>query len=135
MLVGPGQGGDSPMLPPLLASVRVPRPGPGRPRRTPDALLGDKAYSARAHREHLRARGITTVIPEPADQLAHRKRRGSTGGRPVNFNREQYKQRNVVERCFNRLKQWRALATRYDKHAVIYRGGLLLGAIVIWLRT
>ena len=122
------------MLPPLLASLTVPRLGPGRPRTTPTALLGDKAYSARAHREHLRARGVTTVIPEPADQIANRKRRGSAGGRPVNLDKKLYKRRNVIERCFNRFKQWRALATRYDKHAVIYRGGLLLAAVLLWLR-
>ena len=123
------------MLPPLLASLRVPRRGPGRPRTTPTALLGDKAYSARAHREHLRARGVTTVIPEPADQIANRKRRASAGGRPVNFDHNAYRGRNVVERAFNHVKNWRALATRYDKHANIYRGGLVLAAIVLWLRT
>ncbi len=75
ILIGPGQGGDSPMLPALLASLRVPRLGAGRPRTTPDALLGDRAYSARADRAHLRTRRVTTVIPEPADQAAHRRRR------------------------------------------------------------
>ena len=135
ILVGPGQAGDSPMLPALLASLRVPRLGPGRPRTTPDALLGDKAYSARAHREHLRARGVTTVIPEPADQLANRQRRGSAGGRPVNFDPDTYRARNVIERCFNRLKNWRALATRYDKHATIYRGGLVVAALYLWLSS
>lgn len=121
------------MLPPPLASLRVPRPGPGRPGTTPDALLGDKAYSAQAHRAHLRARDVTTVIPEPSDQPARRKRRGSGGPRLVNFDSDRYKQRNVVERCFNRLKQWRAIATRYGKHAVIYRGGIVLASIILWL--
>ena len=74
------------------------------------------------------------MVPEPADQLAHRKRRGSAGGRPVNLDKVLYKRRNVIERCFNRFKNWRALATRYDKHAVIYRGGLLLAAVLLWLR-
>ena len=44
------------------------------------------------------------------------------------------RQRNTVERCFNRLKQWRGLATRYDKTAVNYRGGLILAAVVLWIR-
>ena len=135
VLVGPGQGGDSPMLNPLLDQLKVPRHGPGRPRTTPDALLGDKAYSARPHRQALRTRGVRVVIPEPTDQLAHRKRRGSAGGRPVAFDRDAYRGRNVVERAFNRCKQWRAVATRYDKHAVIYRGGVVLAAILIWLRS
>jgi transposase len=42
---------------------------------------------------------------------------------------------NVVERCFNQLKAWRGLATRYDKHALVVRGALVLRAIVLWLRT
>ncbi len=123
------------MLPALLASLRVPRLGPGRPRTTPHALLGDKAYSARAHRAHLRSRRVTAVIPEPTDQVAHRQRRGSRGGRPVRFDPDAYRNRNVIERAFNRLKQWRALATRYDKHATIYRGGLVVAALLLWLRS
>ncbi|MFD5514348.1 IS5/IS1182 family transposase, partial [Streptomyces sp. NPDC127051] len=46
--------------------------------------------------------------------------------------REVYKQRNTVERCINKLKQWRGLATRYDKTAAIYLAGLHLAAIFIW---
>lgn len=133
VLVGTGNGGDSPMLPALLASLRVARLGPGRARRRPDALLADKAYSARAHRAHLRSRGIKTVIPERSDQIGHRQRRGRAGGRPVDFDAETYKQRNVVERGFNRIKQWRGLATRYDKHATTYRGGVVLASILLWL--
>jgi transposase len=129
----PGQAGDSPALPHLLAELRVSRTGPGRPRTRPEALRGDKAYSARGHRAHLRARGITAVIPEPSDQIAHRKRRGSRGGRPVAFDSEDYKNRNVVERAFNHLKNWRGIATRYDKHALIYRGGVVLASILLWL--
>ena len=131
--MAPGQGHDGQMLADLLAEIRVPRLGPGRPRTTPDSLLGDKAYSSRATRTRLRARGIQVVIPEPADQQANRKRRGSRGGRPVTFDRELYKNRNVVERSFNLLKQWRALATRYDKLAIVYRAGAVLAAILTWL--
>ena len=132
---GPGQGGDSPMLTVLLGYLRVARCGPGRPRTTPQALLGDKAYSSRATRKLLRDRGITTVIPEPADQQGHRRRRGSAGGRPVGHDVERYKDRNVIERSYEKLKQWRGLATRYDKLAVIFRGGAILRSIVLWLRT
>ena len=133
LIVSPGQAGDSPALPRLLAELRVARPGPGRPRTTPNRLRGDKAYSSRGTRARLRARGITAVIPEPADQAGHRKRRGSRGGRPVSYDVQDYKQRNVVERFFNRMKQWRGLATRYDTHAVCYRGGVVLAAILDWL--
>ena len=133
-IVSPGQAGDSPVLPMLLAELRVNSHLRGRPRTTPIALRGDKAYSSRGHRELLRARGIRAVIPEPADQAANRKRRGSAGGRPVAFDAEDYKQRNVVERFFNRLKNWRGVASRYDKLATVFRGSVVLAAIVDWLR-
>lgn len=118
----------------LLDQVHVPRRGPGRPRTTPTAVRGDKAYSSRANRELLRARGIKAVIPERADQIANRQRKGSVGGRPVGYDVEDYKGRNVVERFFNRMKHWRALASRYDKHVVNYRGVVVLAAIVDWLK-
>ena len=120
------------MLPVLLAALEIPRIGPGRARTRPDALLADKAYSSRGHRALLRSRGIKAVIPEPADQIGHRKRKGSRGGRPVSYDRDHYKNRNVIERSFNNFKQWRGLASRYDKLAVNYRGGAVLRAILIW---
>ncbi|QKV75764.1 transposase [Amycolatopsis sp. Hca4] len=76
-----------------------------------DRVRGDKAYSSRAIRGHLRDRGIAAVIPEPADHVGPRKRRGSRGGRPPAVD---YRGRYVVERRFNLLKQWHSLATRYD---------------------
>ena len=135
LLLGPGQGGDSPMFAHMLDAVRVPRRGPGRPRTRPTRVLADKAYSSRANRDLLRARGITAVIAQPSDQAAHRKRRGRAGGRPPAFDVDAYKGRNVVERSFNAIKQWRGLATRYDKLALTYRGGVVLAAIVTWLRA
>nr|WP_187291308.1 IS5 family transposase [Cellulomonas flavigena] len=135
VLLGPGQGGDAPMCLPVLNTIRVPRKGSGRPRTRPDAVLADKAYSSRAIRAELRRRGVVSVIPEPRNQQGHRKRRGSAGGRPVTYDPDQYKRRNVVERAFNALKHWRGLATRYDKHAVTYRGAVVLAAILAWLRA
>jgi transposase len=123
------------MFVPVLAAIRVPRLGPGRPPTRPDAVLADKAHSSKAIRAELRRRRITSVIPEPADQQGHLKRRGSRGGRPVSYDRNLCKGRNVVERAFNLLKHWRGLATRYDKHAVNYRGAVVLAAILTWLRT
>ncbi|MFI9122327.1 IS5 family transposase [Streptomyces bikiniensis] len=127
----PGQAGDAPAFEQVMARLRVLRQI-GRPRVTPDMVLADKAYSSRAIRRHLRRRGIRAVIPQPADQAANRKRLGRLGGRPPAFDREAYKQRNTVERCINKLKQWRGLATRYDKTATIYLAGLHLAAIFIW---
>lgn len=135
MLLGPGQGGDSPMFAPVVAALNVPRIGPGRARITPVRALADKAYSSRANRALLRRRGIQAVIPERGDQIANRRRRGSKGGRPVTYDTDAYKRRNVVERAFNIFKQWRALATRYDKLALTYRGGAVLRAITIWLKA
>ncbi|GGV99340.1 hypothetical protein GCM10010230_25230 [Streptomyces narbonensis] len=112
----------------------MPRSGAGRPRRKPDAVIADKAYSSRAIRQTLRRRGIRAVIPERADQKANRLRRGQAGGRPPAFDRELYKARNVVERCFGRLKQFRAIATRFDKLAVRYKAGVHLAALILWLR-
>jgi len=133
--VTPGQAGDSPMLGPLLGQLAVRRLGPGRPRTRPRAVIADKAYSSRGTRAMLRHRRITTVIPQPADQIAHRQRRGSAGGRPPAFDPLTYKSRNVIERSFNDHKQWRGIATRYDKLAAVYRGGVVLRAITIWLTT
>jgi len=129
-----GQAGDSPMLRWLLADLAVARPGRGRPRTRPDQLLGDKAYSSRANRALLRGKRVTTVIPQRGDEICHRLRRGAAGGRPPSFDPLTYKRRNVVERSFNDHKQWRGIATRYDKLAYTYRGAVVLRAIIIWLR-
>jgi transposase len=129
-----GQDGDSPMLPFLLQGLSVPRQGPGRPRTKPDAVLADKAYSSKAHRELLRSRKITAVIPEREDQKRHRKNRGPAGGRPPGFDAQVYKGRNVVERGFSVLKQWRGIATRYDKLHETYRAAVVLHGVVSWLK-
>lgn len=129
-----GNVNDTTQFAALLAAIRVPRQGPGRPRTRPDWLVADKAYSSRANRSLLRRRGIGHTIAEPADQAAHRRRRGRQGGRPVGFDPARYRRRNHVERCFNTLKQWRGIATRYDKTATSYLGGLLLAALLTWTK-
>lgn len=130
----PGQAGDSPQFAAVLAGVKVPGPV-GRPRTRPAAVAADKAYSARANRARLRTRGIKAVIPEKADQAANRKKKGSRGGRPVTHDAELYKHRNTVERCINKIKAWRGLATRYDKTPESYLAGLQLRGSLIWLRS
>ena len=133
VLLTGGNVHDSPMFPQLMAALRVARPGPGRPRTRPDYLLADKGYSSRANRRLLRERGIGHTIPEKTDQAGHRRRRGSAGGRPPGFDRDRYGRRNTIERGFCQLKQWRGLATRYDKHARNYAGALSLAALLTWL--
>jgi len=130
-----GQAGDNPQLTALLDRIRVPRIGPGRARRRPDHLLADKGYSHPSTRRELRRRGIGHTIPERSDQKAARTAQGPAGGRPPTFRADRYRHRNVVERCFNRLKQWRGIATRYDKKATNYEGGILLAALILWTRN
>jgi transposase len=114
--------------------LKIARRGPGRPRTRPGRVLADKAYSSSAIRSHLRGRGIRVTIPEPAGQIANRLRRGSKGGRPPAFDPAAYKQRNTVERAFCKLRQHRAVATRYDKRDFTWRGTIDVASIRIWLR-
>jgi transposase len=114
----------------VMAKVRIARPGPGRPRTRPDRVVADKGYSARKIRAYLRRRGIAATIPERIDQINGRIRRGETLCR---LDKAAYRRRNVVERCFNRLKQNRAPATRYDKRASHYQAMVTLACLRLWL--
>ena len=98
--------------------------GPGQP--------GDGREAADLAPAVIPSTGARQVLG--ACKLGHRAKRGSRGGRPVSYDAQDYKQRNVIERAFNRLKQWRGIATRYDKHALVYRGAVVLASILLWLR-
>jgi len=134
ILLTPGQAGDNPELLPLLDQVSVGSPWGGRPRKRPRRVIADKAYSHPVTRRALRARRIAFTCPERSDQIARRKAKGPGGGRPPVFDKDTYKQRNVVERCFGRLKQFRGLATRYAKRAAYYRSEVVIATIALWLR-
>ncbi|MGZ1492260.1 IS5 family transposase [Brevibacterium sediminis] len=134
VVVTGGQRQDGGILPQVLADIRVPRVGGGRPRTCPGAVLADRAYGYTSNRDYLRSRGIRAVIPEKKDQIATRKRRGSKGGRPPAFDAGAYRNRNVVEGSFAYVKQSRGLATRYDKLAITYRAAVMISAILTWLR-
>lgn len=71
---------------------------------------------------------------KPENRITDRQRKGQRGGRPPKFDVESYQGRNVVERRFCDFKQWRGLATRYDKHALVYRAGIQIAAVVAWLQ-
>jgi transposase len=129
-----GNAADTTYFTTVLDSISVRDGRPGRPRSRPEWVLADKAYTSTANRTYVTQRGIKVTIPERADQKAGRARRGSAGGRPRTFDPQAYKGRNVVERCFNKLKQWRGIATRYDKTARSYLAGLTLAATLIWTR-
>ena len=72
------------------------------------------------------------MIPERKDQKERRRRRG---GRPPSFDSEAYRRRNAVERCVGRLKQWRGVATCYEKRASNYRAMVVIAALMIWLSS
>ena len=105
----------------------MPRPGgQGRPRKRPAHLLADRGYSYTTCRRLLRRRGIGHTIPTRVDQRGRR-------GRPPGFNPVLYGRRNVVERWVNRLKQWRGIATRFDKRAANYRAAVVIVSLILWL--
>ena len=100
-VLSPGQRHESRFFEPAMASL----PAGVKPA----ALAGDKAYSSKAIRDWLAQREIQDVIPTRKDET-----------RNENFDRELYRQRNVVERCIGWLKEKRRIATRYEKLAVHY---------------
>ena len=109
-MLTPGQAHDLTCAEPLIDNA------------DPDALIGDKAYDADAFVETLTARGITPVIPPKANR---------TTKRACDF--ALYRERNLVERFFNKLKHFRAIATRYDKLARNFLAGVQLAATIVLL--
>ena len=87
-----------------------------------EALIADKGYDSDAIREELRRAGIEPVIP------SRRNRK-----QPASFDRETYKQRNLIERMFNKLKNWRRVATRYDKSATSFLAFIAIASVKQWL--
>ena len=122
------------MLEAVLEGVRVPRKGRGRPKKRPHRVLCDRGYSYPGCRQSLRRRGIGCLIPERKDQRERRRRKGRSGGRPCHFDQAVYRRRNMVERCFLRLKQQRRVATRYDKKKESYQAFVTLASIRLWLK-
>ncbi|MFG2985414.1 transposase [Streptomyces sp. NPDC048258] len=130
--VGPTAGtrNDCTQAESVTGLIRVAGGGPGRPRLRQERVIADKGYSSRTFRAYLRWRGIKATFPERVDQLEGRARRRE---RPCLFGKAVYRRRNVVERCFHRLKQWRGIATRYDRHPDRYQAAITLASTLIWL--
>jgi transposase len=117
-----GQRHEQPVLPLLMERGAVKRAGRSRPRVRPARVAGDKGYSSPTIRRYLKERRIRAVIPTKANEAPD-----------PGFDRDAYRERNIVERLINRLKQWRRIATRYEKRAANYLAMLTFAAILLWL--
>jgi transposase len=115
-LLAPGQRHESKLFEPLMGV------GTGRPETRPERVVGDKGYSYGHIREYLLQSKTIAVIPLRSDQ-----------GWDPGFDRETYRKRNKIERLIGCLKQWRRIATRYEKRAASYLAMLTLASIVLWL--
>jgi transposase len=109
-LITPGNSHDLAGARELLATARLPR-----------CLLADRAYDARSLRDWLAERRVKAVIP-PNPARKH----------PHSYDPKAYKLRNLIERMFCRLKDFRRIATRYDKRADIYLSAIHLAAALTW---
>jgi transposase len=118
----PGQQHESQAFEQLMDNGAGKRRQRGRPRRRPRRVAGDKAYSSQRIRRWLRQHGIRVTIPPKANE----RRRGA-------FDKQLYKLRAKVEQLINRLKQFRRIATRYEKRGDNYLGMVTLGAILLYL--
>lgn len=117
-----GQRHETTRLEALMEQGAVKRVGRGRPKVRPNRVLGDKAYSSCKIRRYFKRRGIGYTIPRRADET-----------RTGPFNRTLYKERNCIERLINRLKQFRRVATRYEKRAVNFLAMVTIASIMLWL--
>lgn len=122
MLLTPGQQHESTVFEQLMEQGALKRPRGGRPRLRPKRVVGDKGYSSGKSRRYLRRRGIRYTIPRKKNE----KRTGP-------FDRAIYRERNRVERLINRLKQFRRLATRYEKRGKSYHAMWVIAATLLWL--
>lgn len=95
---------------------------PGRPRLRPARIAGDKGYDSAALRMALRQRHIEPIIPSRCNRR-----------RQIAFDKIRYRERNVIERCINKLKQWRRVATRYEKLAANYAAVILIAVSMRFL--
>lgn len=122
LVLTPGQRHEAMVFEQLLESGAVKRRGPGRPKRRPRRVVGDKGYSSRQIRQYARQHGIRITIPRKQNEC-----------RTGPFDRAIYRLRNRIERLINRCKQFRRLATRYEKRAAYYQAMWLIAATILWV--
>jgi transposase len=123
LVLTPGQRHEVVLFAQLMEGGAVKRRGAGRPKRRPHRVVGDKGYSSGQIRQYARQHGIRITIPRKPHE-----------GRKGPFNRALYRLRNRIERLVNRCKQFRRIATRYEKRAANYKAMWLLAATILWLR-
>ncbi|RYE89650.1 MAG: IS5 family transposase [Cytophagaceae bacterium] len=111
LIATPGQAGDSPQTLPLLKDLQ------------PGKVLADTAYDSDENRAYCTQNGIEAVIPNRPNRLE-----------PTPLDEDMYRDRNKIERFFGRLKQYRRLATRYDKTVISFLAFWHIGAMLDWLR-
>jgi len=111
LILTPGQRGDAPLAPALLEGL------------SPRRVLADKAYDSNALRALIVDMGAQAVIPC-----------NPTRKRLIPYDFEAYKLRNAIERCFNKLKHFRRIATRFDRRAIHFLSFLQLAAAILWMR-
>lgn len=122
IVLTPGERHETTAFEQLMDQGAVKRVGRGRPKLRPKRVVGDKGYSSKQIRAYLRRHAIRVTIPRKTNE----RRTGP-------FDRAIYRERNRVERLINRFKQFRRLATRYEKRADNYHGMWVLAAILLWL--
>jgi transposase len=124
-VLSPGQRHETQMVDELLDAVCV-GGKPGAPKRRFDAIGGDKGYDSEKVRDSIAARGGADVIPRRGRKI---------NDQDSNFDREKYRRRNVVERLVGKLKEFRAISTRYEKLAVCYHAFVQIACALILMRT
>jgi len=116
-----GQEHESKYFKEMMEKISIPQER-GRPRKKPDNIAGDKAYSSHSIRDYIHTKGIGDVIPTKENEE-----------RRDDFDKEIYRDRNVIERCIGWLKESRRIATRFEKLAIHFLGILKLGMILEYL--
>jgi transposase len=122
IVLTPGQQHEATVFEVLMEQGAVKRKGRGRPRLRPKRVVGDKGYSSRAIRGYAHRNGIRITIPRRSNEHRHGP-----------FDKAIYRDRNLVERFIGRLKQYRRLATRYEKRGENYRAMWIIAATLLWL--